>query len=72
MLWANIMHVTREYKAYQLIDQLKKGKSDGSSLFSDGFTFAKNILSYPLSQLFTAVIRHGYIPKLLRDCISFS
>ena len=25
--------------------------------------------SSPLSQLFTAVVRHGYLPKLLRDCI---
>ena len=23
----------------------------------------------PLSQLFTSVVRHGYVPKLLRDCI---
>ena len=51
------------------LDKLKKGKSDGSSLFSDAFIFAKDILSNPLSQLFTAVVRHGYVPKLLRDCI---
>ena len=47
----------------------KKGKLDGSSLFSDAFIFAKDILSNLLSQLFTAVVRHGYVPKLLRDCI---
>ena len=47
------------------LDKLKKGKSDGSSLFSDAFIFAKDILSNPLSQLFTAVVRHGYVPKLL-------
>ena len=28
------------------LDQLKKGKSDGSSLCSDAFIFAKDILSY--------------------------
>ena len=28
------------------LDQLKKGKSDGLSLCSDGFIFAKDILSY--------------------------
>ena len=49
-------------------DQLKKGKSHGSSLFSDAFIFATDILSNPLSQLFTAVVRHGYVPKLSRDC----
>ena len=40
------------------LDQLKKGKSDGSSLLSDIFIFAKDILSNSLSQLFTAVVRH--------------
>jgi len=49
--------------------QLKKGKSDGSGLPSDVFIYAKNILSNPLSQLFAAVVRHCYVPKLLRDCI---
>ena len=51
------------------LDQLKKGKSDGSSPFSDAFMFAKDILTNPLSQLFTSIVRHGYVPKLLRDCI---
>ena len=51
------------------LGQLKKGKSDSSSLFSDAFIFANNILSNPFSQLFTTVVRHGYVPKLLRDCI---
>ena len=49
--------------------QLKKGKSDGLGLLSDVFMYAKNILSNPLSQPFTAVVRHCYVPKLLRDCI---
>ena len=49
-------------------DALDQLKSDGSSIRSDVFTFAKDILSYPLSQLFTAIIRHGYVPKILRDC----
>ena len=52
------------------LEQFKKGKSDGSSLFFLMlFIFAKDILSNPLSQLFTAVVRHSYVPKLLRDCI---
>ena len=51
------------------LDLLKNGKSDGSSLFSDAFIFAESILSNPLSHLFTAVVRHGYDPKHLRDCI---
>ena len=52
-----------------LIYILKNGESDGSSLFSDAFIFAESILSNPLSYLFTAVVRHGYDAKHLRDCI---
>ena len=51
------------------LDKLKIAKSDGSSPFSDAFIFAKDLLSNPLGQLFTAVVRHGYVPKLLIDCI---
>jgi hypothetical protein len=51
------------------LDQLKKGKSDGSNLMSDAFILAKDILSNPLSDLFTAIIRHGYVPNVLRDCV---
>ena len=51
------------------LDQLKKGKSDGSTLISDAFILAKAILCNPLSDLVTAIIRHGYVPNVLRDCI---
>ena len=51
------------------ISQLKNGKTDGSSLFSDAFILAKDIHGVPLSQLFPAVVRHGYFPNLLRDYI---
>ena len=34
-----------------------------------GSIYTKDILSNLLSQLFTTIVRHGYVPKLLRDCI---
>ena len=48
------------------ISQLKPGKHDGSRFISNHFIHAKEVLSDPLSKLFTAMLRHGVIP---RDCI---
>ena len=50
------------------ISQLKHSKNDGS-VFSNHFIHAKDVLSIPLSKLFTAMIRHGVVPASLRDCI---
>ena len=51
------------------ISQLKLGKCDGSSLSSNHFVHAKEVLCVHLSKLFTAMIRHGIVPASLRDCI---
>ena len=51
------------------ISQLKLGKRDGSSLSSNHFVHAKEVLCVHLSKLFTAMIRHGIVPASLRDCI---
>ena len=51
------------------ISQLKLGKCDGSSLSSNHFVHAKEVLCVNLSKLFTAMIRHGIVPASLRDCI---
>ena len=36
---------------------------------SNYFICASSVLSAFLSKLFTAMLRHGYVPKSLRDCI---
>ena len=51
------------------ISQLKHSKNDGSVFSSNHFIHAKDVLSIPLSKLFTAMIRHGVVPASLRDCI---
>ena len=51
------------------ISQLKLGKCDGSSLSSNHFVHAKEVLCVHLSKLFTAMIHHGIVPASLRDCI---
>ncbi len=38
-------------------------------VYFDVYLFAKDILSSPSCDLFTAIVRHGYIPWLLRDCV---
>ena len=60
--------ITQEI-VYDAISRLKRNKNNGSVLSSNHFIYAKDVLSTPLSKLFTAMIRHGTVPTHLRDCI---
>ena len=51
------------------LSRVKAGKSDGSTLISNHFIYASSSLTEFLSKLFTAMLRHGYVPQCLRDCI---
>ena len=62
--------ITQEI-VYDAISQLKSNKNDGSVLSSNHIIYAKDVLSTPLSKLFTAMIRHSTVPTL-RDCILVS
>ena len=44
---------------------LKPGNSDGTSILSDNLLFPA--LRKPLAYLFTAILRHGYVRKSLRN-----
>ena len=44
-------------------------KSDGTGLSSNHFFVAASVLAAPLSDLFTAVLRHGYMPSAVRNYI---
>ena len=50
----------------EALSHLKYG---GTSLSSDHFLCASPVLSDFLSNLFTAMLRHGHVPACLRDCI---
>lgn len=52
----------------EALSSLKKDKSDGSELSSNHLILASSVLPVIISQLFTAILRHGYMPKSLRDC----
>ena len=48
---------------------LKSGKSDGTSLISDHLIHVLPAVCSSVATLFTAILRHGYMPEQLRDCI---
>ena len=53
----------------QAIHLLKNGKSDGLDLFSEHLKYACSAISDGLSIFFTACLRHGFLPKCIRDCV---
>ena len=52
-----------------VLRRIKTGKSDGTNLFSDHFVCASSSLSDFLAKFFTALLRYGYTPESLRDCV---
>ena len=51
------------------LKDLGRNKSDGSNLLSNHFVLAASVIAPSLATFFTAVLRHGYIPSALRDCV---
>ena len=52
----------------EAFSHLKCGKSDGTALISNHLIHSLPAISSVLSLLFTAILRHGYMPTHLRDC----
>ena len=52
----------------EALDKLRTNKQDGSQLSSNHLLLAARVLDEFLSKFFTVIIRHGYMPKLLRNC----
>ena len=53
----------------EAIGKLKRGKSDGGCLVSDHIINAPPVICHVLSRLFTAILRHGFMPSAIRDAI---
>ena len=51
------------------IHRVKSGKFDSDGLSSEHLRFACPVIADSLASLFTACLRHGYMPKGIRDCI---
>lgn len=53
----------------EAISQLKSHKSDASGVTSEHIKFASPVIAYPLSSLFTAILRHGHMPESFRNSV---
>ena len=49
--------------------RLKRHKNDGTGLSSDHLILALPAIDLFLADLFTSILRHGYMPSGIRDCI---
>ena len=48
---------------------LQAGKSNGDGVFTEHLLFASSALISPLVDFFSSLVRHGFIPRCLRDCV---
>ena len=53
----------------ECLGHLKHNKCDGSALSSDFFIHSAPVLADSLASFFSSVLRHGYMPTCIRDCI---
>ena len=53
----------------EALSHLKAGKSDGDGVFAEHLLFASSALISPLADFFSSLVRHGFIPWCLRDCV---
>jgi hypothetical protein len=51
------------------LSHLNRGKSDGDGIFSEYLIYASSAVMAPLAIFFSSVVRHGYMPQCLRDCV---
>ena len=58
-----------EADVLEAISRLKLGKSDAEGVHSEHVTLASSALASPLAMFFTSLLRHGYLPQCLRDCV---
>ena len=54
---------------FEVTGNLKSNKSDESGVSSEHLKFAMPVIVESLASFFTAILRHGYMPKCLRDCV---
>ena len=66
-LWALQLDLLQQ--SFKSLSRLKRGKKDGMSVYSNHLSLASVILAPYLSSLFTSMLRHGYIPSTLLDCV---
>ena len=58
-----------EDEVIDAIHQLKSSKSDADGVFTNHLKLACPVIAEPLALLFSTILRHGYMPPVLRDCV---
>ena len=58
-----------EDDVFEAICLLKRNKSDACGVFSEHLMYSSAVIANPLAIFFTAILRHGYMPKCFRDCV---
>ena len=53
----------------EAISQLKPKKSDSDEICSEHLRYASSSVAKYVANFFTSVVRHGYMPHCLRDCV---
>ena len=51
----------------EALAHIERGRTDGSGLAPDHFVYASSAIGPFLSDLFTCILRHSYVPHVLRD-----
>ena len=52
-----------------VLEAIARLKSDAEGVHSEHVTLASSALASPLAMFFTSLLRHGYLPQCLRDCV---
>ena len=58
-----------EDDVFEAICLLKRNKSDACGVLSEHLMYSSAVITNPLAIFFTAILRHGYMPKCFRDCV---
>ena len=53
----------------EALSQMKPNKCDSSGVFSEHLKYASTVIAEPLALFLSSVVRHGYMPISLRDCM---
>ena len=56
-----------EDDVYEAINQLHSEKADANGIVSEHLKLCSSVIALPLSLFFTAIVRHGHMPQILRD-----
>ena len=51
------------------LESLKPGKTDSDHVSPNHLRYAIPVIAESVASFFTAILRHGYMPKFFRNCV---